>query len=74
METYNTPRHRRLFLIALAVTDTLMVVIGFGVAYLLRFYVGVTVRPEVAPVLAQYARLVVVLTHLAAALLLLPPL
>lgn len=61
IEAYNTSRHRRLFLIALAATDALTVVLAFIAAYILRFYFGVTVRPEVAPALAQYARLVIVL-------------
>lgn len=53
--------HKKLYQYALIVTDTLMLVAAFGLAYWLRFQGGVTLAPEVLPFAQRYIGLISIL-------------
>jgi len=54
-------QHKRVYLWALLITDAVMLVLAFGLAYWLRFSVGITVAPEVVPAPKRYIELVLIL-------------
>lgn len=49
---------RRVFRLALLISDGLMLVLAFSIAYWVRFYLRLALSPEVSPSLSFYARLV----------------
>ncbi len=55
---------RRLFRLTLLISDTLMLMLAFSLAYWLRFHVQLTVSPEIAPSPRFYVRLVAALMPL----------
>lgn len=54
-------QHKRYYLWALLVTDAVMLMLAFGVAYWLRFTVEITVSPGIIPPTDRYIRLVLIL-------------
>ena len=56
--------HRRAFIGALLGVDALMLIAAFTLAYWLRFYLGITVEPDVAPQPQHYVRTVLILLPL----------
>lgn len=53
--------HQKLYQYALIITDTLMLIAAFSLAYWLRFQGGITLAPEVLPFAQRYVGLITVL-------------
>ena len=50
--------HKQVYIALLVVADALMLALAFTVAYWLRFQVGITISPDVAPSIEKYLQLV----------------
>ncbi|MCB0099606.1 MAG: hypothetical protein KDE46_27925, partial [Caldilineaceae bacterium] len=53
--------HKQVYIALLVVADALMLALAFTVAYWLRFQVGITISPDVAPSIEKYLQLVAIL-------------